>query len=148
MTRSKKRVLFICTANYYRSRFAEAVFNHHAMRERMPWRAYSRGFATYLVNQDISYNTAVALQDRNIDLSHTSATASQLTEVDLENCDLAIALSSEEHRPEIDQLYPEWVDRIRYWEIPDMDKIPPNEALPMVEEKTLELLAELQQQEA
>ena len=110
----------------------------------MIWRAASRGLATYLVNEDISYNTAVALQDRGIDLGNTSGTASQLTEVDMENADLLIALSAAEHRPLIDQMYPEWVNRITYWEIPDMDKVSPKEALPLVEEKTLQLLKELQ----
>jgi len=35
--------LFICTGNYYRSRFAEAVFNHHAAETNLKWQAFSRG---------------------------------------------------------------------------------------------------------
>ena len=40
-------LLFICTGNYYRSRFAEAVFNHHAKQRGLPWRAFSRGLAIH-----------------------------------------------------------------------------------------------------
>ena len=36
-------VLFLCSANYYRSRFAEHFFNWLAEINGMPWRADSRG---------------------------------------------------------------------------------------------------------
>src|SRR5205814_8470782 len=38
-------VLFLCTGNYYRSRHAEAVFNHHAHAFGLGWRAESPGLA-------------------------------------------------------------------------------------------------------
>ena len=40
------RVLFLCTGNYYRSRFAEALFNSLAKRAELNWTADSRGLAT------------------------------------------------------------------------------------------------------
>jgi protein-tyrosine phosphatase len=40
-----KMVLFLCTGNYYRSRFAEELFNHEAERASLPWIAQSRGLA-------------------------------------------------------------------------------------------------------
>ena len=43
--RSEKTVLFLCTGNYYRSRFAEVLFNSVAGRMGLPWRASSRGLA-------------------------------------------------------------------------------------------------------
>ena len=42
---SEKTILFLCTGNYYRSRFAEVLFNSLADRMGMPWRASSRGLA-------------------------------------------------------------------------------------------------------
>ncbi len=42
---STRTVLFLCTGNYYRSRHAEAVFNHHAAAAGLGWRATSRGLA-------------------------------------------------------------------------------------------------------
>src|SRR5207248_6771689 len=41
----EKTVLFLCTGNYYRSRFAEVLFNSVAGRMGLPWRASSRGLA-------------------------------------------------------------------------------------------------------
>ena len=44
-----KRVLFICTGNYYRSRFAEEWFNFLVRQERaLHWVADSRGLALEL----------------------------------------------------------------------------------------------------
>ncbi len=44
-SQAHKTVLFLCTGNYYRSRFAEALFNSVAGRMGLPWRASSRGLA-------------------------------------------------------------------------------------------------------
>src|ERR1700752_770322 len=41
----EKTVLFLCTGNYYRSRFAEILFNSVAEKMGLPWRASSRGLA-------------------------------------------------------------------------------------------------------
>src|SRR5260370_31511221 len=43
--RHEKTVLFLCTGNYYRSRFAEVLFNSVAGKMGLPWRASSRGLA-------------------------------------------------------------------------------------------------------
>src|SRR5262245_41704175 len=40
-----KSVLFLCTGNYYRSRFAAVLFNSLAGKMGLPWRATSRGLA-------------------------------------------------------------------------------------------------------
>jgi protein-tyrosine phosphatase len=43
MTASKhKTVLFLCTGNYYRSRYAEIYFNSVASKMELPWKATSR----------------------------------------------------------------------------------------------------------
>ena len=40
-----KRLLFLCTGNYYRSRFAEILFNSVAGKMGLSWKASSRGLA-------------------------------------------------------------------------------------------------------
>src|SRR5262249_5566302 len=42
---SEMTVLFLCTGNYYRSRFAEVLFNSVAGKMGLRWRATSRGLA-------------------------------------------------------------------------------------------------------
>jgi protein-tyrosine phosphatase len=43
--RQVSTVLFLCTGNYYRSRYAEILFNSVAGRMSLPWKASSRGLA-------------------------------------------------------------------------------------------------------
>ncbi len=43
--RSTRTVLFLCTGNYYGSRFAEVLFNSVAGKMGLAWRASSRGLA-------------------------------------------------------------------------------------------------------
>jgi protein-tyrosine-phosphatase len=38
-----KRVLFVCSGNFYRSRLAELLFNEAAEKAGVVWRAESRG---------------------------------------------------------------------------------------------------------
>src|SRR5690242_19888950 len=43
--RQGNTVLFLCTGNYYRSRYAENLFNSVAGKMGLPWKASSRGLA-------------------------------------------------------------------------------------------------------
>lgn len=40
MTEPTNQVLFLCTGNYYRSRFAEALFNYRTTTELLAWSAF------------------------------------------------------------------------------------------------------------
>jgi hypothetical protein len=79
----ENRVLFICTGNYYRSRFAEAVFNHHAEALGLRWRAFSRGLAIHLVPPGfvLSPHTLEHLKARRMEVRHTAPDRRQLTQV-------------------------------------------------------------------
>ena len=48
-----KKILFLCTGNYYRSRYAEEIFNHMARNKGLPWRAFSRGAAERLASENV-----------------------------------------------------------------------------------------------
>jgi protein-tyrosine phosphatase len=137
-----RTILFICSGNYYRSRFAEAVFNHHAEGRGLPWRAISRGLATYLVRGlgDLSIYTRFALTSRGIQLRHTAPAPRQLSLEDLKLADRSIALKETEHRPLMRDLFPDWEDKIEYWTVHDLDFATPEVALPLIEKQVLEIL--------
>jgi protein-tyrosine phosphatase len=139
----KRRVLFLCTGNYYRSRFAEALFNHHAATLAPGWTACSRGLATHLAEGDLSPYVLEALAQRGIERRHTAETRCPLCDEDLLHAEVVVALSDAEHRPMIARRYPEWEGRVRFWDVSDVDFTAPGEALPRIEALVLELLASL-----
>lgn len=138
-----REVLFICTGNYYRSRFAEAVFNHLASEAGIPWRAFSRGLAIHVVEGDISPHSAAALEERGIGLSHTSPSRVSLSAGDLDRAHRIVALKKDEHHALMSEQFPEWADRITYWAVHDIDFAEPGEALAEIESLVEVLLREL-----
>ena len=64
-----KTVLFLCTGNYYRSRFAEIFFNWHAEQRGLPWKAVSKGLALDPLNPGpMSPYTVTRLKNHGIAL--------------------------------------------------------------------------------
>ncbi len=141
---SPKRLLFICTGNFYRSRFAEAVFNHLAETRGLHWWAFSRGLAIHWAEGYISEFTRQALAVRKIELRHTGAGRVQLSEADLRSADLIIALKDEEHRPMLTNMFPEWTSKIVFWDVSDLPHSP-DVALPAIEKEVWKLADELEQ---
>lgn len=136
-------VLFICTGNYYRSRFAEAVFNHHALQRKLSWRAFSRGLAVHLADGDLSPFTRAALESRGIPVAHTANMRISLHESDLRNARVRVALDAREHGPMLAQRFAAWADRIEYWDVGDIGFAEPDQALETIEANVLELLDRL-----
>jgi len=140
------RILFICTANYYRSRFCEHLFNHLAARARLEWTAESRGVVTALgtVNVGpISPCAIRALQDRGVPLPPAFRDPLPLTEQDLASADRIIVLDEDEHRPYMKIAFPDWADKVTYWHIGDLHKKTTEEALAQAERDIRELIQRL-----
>jgi len=131
-----REVLFICTGNYYRSRFAEAVFNHLADDRRLDWQAFSRGLATHLVDGagDLSLHTRFALTARGIPLTRTGLRPMPLKRVDLERAAVIIALKEAEHRALMRAQFPDWENRVEYWHVHDLDAGSPEETIRAIEQ--------------
>ena len=139
-----KKLLFICTGNFYRSRFAEAVFNHQAEEAGLPWKAFSRGLAIHYVPEgDLSGHTAAALAERGVHLRHTGPVRVQISDQDLLSADLVVALDDKEHRPMLREMFPDWEKKITFWGVQDMPHIWPQEALPAIEARVRDLIATL-----
>jgi protein-tyrosine phosphatase len=135
-----RRVLFICTGNFYRSRFAEAVFNYHAERRQIPWAAFSRGLAVHLAEGDLSTFTAEALNARQIELRHTGSGRIRLSEYDLLKSKCRIAMDRSEHFQMMLNQFPAWADQIDYWDVSDLPFRSSSDALPEIELKVMQLL--------
>lgn len=141
-----REVLFLCTGNYYRSRFAEMYFNARAGQAGLPWRAISRGIATELgVNLPGPVSPLVIdrLTALGLDSAADTRAPLQLQEADLAAADLVIALDETEHPPFMRQRFAVWADRISYWDVPDAHLLNTEDALARIAERVDALLKQL-----
>lgn len=137
-------VLFLCTGNYYRSRFAEVYFNWLSRREKMAWQADSRGLALCPENPGpISSHTRVYLAELGIPLPEPLRHPIDAAETDFHSAQLIVALKEAEHRPLMQSRFPGWVERVEYWRVHDLDCALPTEALPQVKRHVEELFDRL-----
>jgi protein-tyrosine phosphatase len=111
-----RTILFLCSGNYYRSRFAELLFNHVMPPER-GYRADSAGLWPNCRSANfgaISPDTISALRARGITLPASHRIPRDVTERDLRAAALTIALKEAEHRPLLSRHFPSFVERVEY----------------------------------
>jgi protein-tyrosine phosphatase len=141
-----KRVLFLCTGNYYRSRYAEELFNHIASGEKLPWRAFSRGAAERGSPDNVGPMSRFAddrLRASGIIPEGATRYPQPCALAEFDGADLVIAVKEAEHRPLIERRFPEVASRVTYWHVHDIDVDHPAVALPMIDGLVRELVASL-----
>ncbi len=139
-----KRILFLCTGNYYRSRFAEIYFNWQARQRGLNWTADSRGLFLDGCNYGpISRYTLARLKEQGVKYDPDQRFPRPLSEVDLVAADLIVAVKEAEHRPLVSMKFPTWCDRIEYWHVHDLDCATPEDAFPHLESELIRLLDRL-----
>ena len=141
-----KRVLFLCTGNYYRSRFAEELFNHRARHARLSWNADSRALAIERGGGNvgpISAHAVSGLTQLGVDPAGKGRTPRQCLAEDLSHAQLIVALEEAEHRPLLRERFPDWEVRVRYWQVRDGEFEHPTKALAGLVTRVDELVAEL-----
>lgn len=136
-------VLFLCTGNYYRSRFAEIAFNALAEEHGSPWRADSRGLRINSFNfGPLSRHAAQALELLDIPLPAERYPLA-VTEKDLLAAQHVVAVKEAEHRELLAASFPDWVERVEFWHIDDLDFAEPEEAIPILHEHVRKLFERL-----
>ena len=143
MAKQKHRtVLFLCTGNYYRSRFAEVLFNSVAERMGLPWRALSRGLALERGANNVGPMAASAikaLEALGVCTGEECARApAQVTTDDLVAADRVIALKQDEHLPLLRERFPAWAEKVEFWHVDDAPGV-----LGLIEREVMGLVARL-----
>jgi len=146
-TDTVRTVLFICTGNYYRSRFAELLFNAIAQECGLSWRAISRGTDVYGAGRwnvgPISVHAREALEARGVSLDPDLRLPLPLTTDDLVDADLLVAVCEAEHRPHLERDFSQMAAQVEYWGVEDLGVTPAEDALAAIERHVLALLDRL-----
>ena len=141
---TKSIVLFLCTGNYYRSRFAEIVFNILVQERKLKWLARSRGLRLSARNSGpISVHAVRGLLDLGITLNDDVRFPAAAAEMDFVEADRIVVLNREEHQPMISHRFDRWSTRLEYWDIDDVDITEPIIALPVLEKAVRDLVNRL-----
>ena len=140
-----KTVLFLCTGNYYRSRFAHILFNHLAAERGLDWRASSRGLKIGWPGNvgAISAYTEKRLAEMDVAWDDCRHMPMQCRECDLAEAAMVIALKEAEHRAMLSQRFQGWDDRVTYWHVHDVDAATPDVALREIEKLVRDLVTQL-----
>jgi protein-tyrosine phosphatase len=139
-----KSLLFLCTGNYYRSRFAEFFFIWHSELRGLAWRAESRGLS--LVKENVgplSCHTVRRLAAHGISVEAHQRLPLAVCEDDFCSAHHIVAVKETEHRPLIEARFPAWVERVEFWQVHDVDCAPAEDAIPLLEGEVLRLLDRL-----
>lgn len=123
----KKRVLFVCSGNFYRSRLAEILFNHEASSAALDWEAESRGLLEPGDLKGLSDHAKTYLRLAELgDLALNPRDPLSMTVEDLTEADLVVALCRSEHKPMMEKKFLALAKalhksgRIRYWNVYDI----------------------------
>lgn len=131
----------ICTGNFYRSRLAE-IYLRHASGGKLA--VDSRGLGAYrkLNKGMISPHTHQFLVELGVP-GGPQRFPEQLETIHLQTARHIVVLDEQEHRPMMEAQFPDWADRVSYWQIRDTQFTAPEDALPALKEQLNRFLAQL-----
>jgi protein-tyrosine phosphatase len=144
-----KRVLFLCTGNYYRSRFAEELFNVLAAKHGLGWQADSAGLEPTPQNPGpISRHTLAACARLGIERPTAERFPRKVLSGDFVTSDLVIAVKEAEHRAMMERSFPEHLSCVEFWHVHDVDCAAPADTIADLERRVGELIDRLKQSES
>jgi protein-tyrosine phosphatase len=137
-----RTILFLCTGNYYRSRFAEILFNAVAGKMGLPWQASSRGLALERGVHNIGPMSPAAINALQALGVRAGAAGDrfpvQVAAEDFAASDCIVALKHAEHLPLLQERFPAWAEKVEFWHVDDAP-----EALALIEREVMALVARI-----
>ena len=118
------KVLFLCLENLDHSRFSEIYFNHLAGHAHINWQSFSRIFKVGKTDFENSYIIALErLEKLGIKSFSPLRNPYEVTVDDLRQSDLRVALYQPKNLKRFCDRFPDWLDQIEFWQIPDTEKV-------------------------
>jgi protein-tyrosine phosphatase len=140
--RRQKPVLFLCTGNYYRNRFAEVLFNSVAGKMGLAWQASSRGLALERGVSNLgpmAVSAVKALEAMGVRSAEAVARFPiQVTTQDLEQAERIVALKQTEHLPLVQEWFPAWAEKVEFWHVDDAPEV-----LHLIKQEVMGLVARI-----
>ena len=126
-----QKILFVCTANIFRSRFSEEVYNHLATRLNLSSRAYSAGLMVGHYKTRSIYTPALEqLKVLNIVPRRKDELSIHINDLDLTQFDQVICMDKDEHQPMVRKNKNLINLNIEYWDIVDEPLVSRDISLP------------------
>ena len=140
-----RKILFICTGNYYRSKFAEIYFNHlQSQKESQSYKSFSRGIRIDLKNNLGNISKYASDYLKKLSVNTVSCLPSkQICKRDLESATIIIGIDKEEHENYLITKYPQYEAKYTFWDISDLYLKTSCVELPRLKQKIEELESEL-----
>ena len=138
------KTLFVCTANIFRSRFSEEVYNHFAGQLNIPSESFSAGLKVGEYTTRKIYRPALQQLDYfNIVPKRRDQLSVHINDLDLKDYHKIICMDKIEHRPMV-----EMNDRLNkvnidYWKIVDEPMVSSKVSLPICFDKVRELVKDV-----
>ena len=138
------KVLFVCTANIFRSRFSEEVYNHLMKKLNLPSEAFSAGLRVgEYVTRKIYSPALQQLEYFKIKPKRKDEFSVHIDELTLTNYNKIICLDEEEHRPMVNRNSRLNKIKIDYWNIVDEPRVSSSISLPKCYKKVEALVNEV-----
>ena len=149
MSGKTQKLLFLCTGNYYRSRFAEEYFNQRAFELGLPWVSDSRGLAEHLDKREINFGPISVHALHFLQLYRVEARGVRRYPVTMEPAAFGsysriVALSRREHEPMVKARFPRQASRVEYFDVEDVGIELPEVAIPRLVDQLDRLIEVLQ----
>ena len=142
-----RKLLFLCSGNYYRSRFAEEYFNHLAHKNGLNWKAHSLGLSQNMPSPtnpgSISVHTLEALKARNIEGQNVDRFPAQVEDHHFSQHDMIVALSEAEHKPMLKERFHQHLPKISFLEVGDLPLESPDQAISKIAGHVEEMIDDL-----
>ena len=136
-----QKILFVCTANIFRSRFSEEVYNHLAANMNLSSQAFSAGLMVGHYKTRTIYAPALKqLKLLNIIPKREDELSIHINDLDLKQFDQVICMDRNEHQPMVRKNKNLTNLNIEYWDIVDEPLVSRDISLPQCYTKVGELV--------